>query len=1157
MATYYADATSLSPATAVRSGAHFGTIDFSAQGGTQSQWPSLAAAASFAVKWSGFVRSPIAGVYTTSFSVRSASDRVRLWIDNALVLDQWASLQSLSPAATYQFPVEGGYYEIRAQYSEKYDAASSANSPHGATLSWETATLNSDGEPVSKTPMPSDRLYAPRILSSVFEESVIGGLQATAYLFVDMTVPRAWAHMPNIDFSREADSRSALPGIDARAFSVGLGDNNNDVVKSMSVRWSGFVRPQYAQTYTFAAVLKETDERVRVWVDDTLIVDQWASLSSLRPRGYATFACPAGSFDHAFHVQYSDRTGARGLKLLWSSEGEGVVKEQVIPSERLAVRAAVVSSPYTVTVRPDGMCASRSSARGAGVSLATAGSESTFALIFRDRFDNILDNSNAGDTSADIKDIVAVRQVSADSVSQTLRTRATVQRSTSSGSSFIYAVTRAGAHKLYISAAVSGGLYATYYSEAGLAPSTAVKTATMATSTSTLIDPAVTACLASTETFSVRWTGFLSPLSQGLGVYTMQASVADAKERVRMWLDHLLIIDQWTSIASLSPVATIRMAEDANYDIRIDYQRQATIQGRLELTWATPTSGGVYIPITARQLATESSFSGYPGGVFVLPNRVCGSRSRASGSGLTIATAGDVATFTITAYDAHLNHRTAGGDQFIVQAVVPIVDENAVLTGQSEYKRGVVTDKANGTYSVAYPTSSQAGSYNVWANLAIPGGLLATYYDDTEMADAKDVRMETGVQILTFGSNKPIQALSNANTYSVRWSGYVSHEYAETYTYSVKLAQATERVRLWVDNSLVLDQWASLSAASPTATAFIAPSSQARLLPLELTYQHQYGDALAELRWSSASQALASISSERLYQAYTLQGFPVRAFARSSTPCAAVSVATGTGLTLTQACMSASFTIRAKDYLQNQLSSDLAQVFVRVTSWEVNGQQNLVPFDGKFSELGTVTYMPVSKYAVSYASLGTANVLNRVSFVTGNGLAATYYNGQDLDPTQAVSAWPSANSASSDAFSVLSYTSPSATLFPPYGASLASAESFSVRWQGLIRPDNATNYSLYFGLGSRKENEAIRRVIVTRTDERVRLWLDNHLLIDQWTSLSSTLLSATVGFPSVRYYDVKIEYRNWKDIYAWSLKWAPCVAGGCAPGSAVVVPSGA
>jgi hypothetical protein len=230
---------------------------------------------------------------------------VRLWIDNALVLDQWASLQSLSPAATYQFPVEGGYYEIRAQYSEKYDAASSANSPHGATLSWETATLNSDGEPVSKTPMPSDRLYAPRILSSVFEESVIGGLQATAYLFVDMTVPRAWAHMPNIDFSREADSRSALPGLDARAFSVGLGDNNNDVVKSMSVRWSGFVRPQYAQTYTFAAVLKETDERVRVWVDDTLIVDQWASLSSLRPRGYATFACPAGSFDHAFHVQYS------------------------------------------------------------------------------------------------------------------------------------------------------------------------------------------------------------------------------------------------------------------------------------------------------------------------------------------------------------------------------------------------------------------------------------------------------------------------------------------------------------------------------------------------------------------------------------------------------------------------------------------------------------------------------------------------------------------------------------------------------------------------------------------------------------------------------------------------------------------------------------
>ncbi len=1155
-ATYYTDTSSLNPTSASHSSLHTGSIDFSAQtqGTSQSLWASLSSGTPFAVRWSGFMRVPIAAVYTTTFGVRTASERVRLWVDNALVLDQWVSLSSMAPSGTYNFGVLGGYYDVRAEYKQHV-----SNSAYGATLSWETSVFTSDGEPITRSPIPSERLYAPRVLSSVFEESVLGGLHATAYMFVDLTEPRGWEHMDSIDFSRESGAESALPGIASAALGTGLAaSNNNDVVNTMSVRWSGYVRPQYAQAYTFTAVLKEADERVRIWVDDTLIVDQWSSLSSLSPQGYATFACPAGNVDHAFRIHYSDRSGARGLRLLWSTQGEGVVRRELIPSDRLAIHVTASPAPYNVVVRPDVLCASRSYARGSGLSLATAGADSTFVLVFRDRFDNTL--STDGQSSADNDGVVAIRQVSAAYVPPSgaplpvLRTHASARRGQAGLTSSIGAVTRAGTHKMYISGAMTGGLSATYYSDVSSTPASAIKATSMTTTTDALIDPAVTACLTSSETFSARWAGFLTPLAGASGVYTMQASVADVRERVRMWLDNALIIDQWASLTNLSPAGTVDLTSDVQYDVRLDYQRDGSAQGSVQLTWATPVSTGIHTPISVQQLAFESAFSGYPSDVLVLPSVACGTKSRGSGSGLTIATVGEAAAFTITAYDAYSNLRTTGGDQFIVQGMSPIVNENAYSTGQSDYTSGVVTDQGNGTYAVVYPASAQAGVYSVLAHLAMPGGLLATYYDDTDTADPKAMRIETGVQVLTFGSNRPIQALSNANTYSVRWSGYVSHAYAETYTYALQLGQVTERARLWVDNSLIIDQWESLSSLTLSATVAVSSTLRARLAPIEIAYQHQYGDAFAELRWKSASQNLAPPSSERLYQAYSLQGFPSRSLSKSSTPCAAASRATGAGLTLTQVCMSASFTIRARDHLGNQLSSDLAQVFVRLTSWEVNGA-SLPPFDGTFSDVGTVAYVPISTYTVNYQPLGTSNVLSRVSFVGKNGLAATYYNGITLDPTQAVSSWPAHGQEDQYTPSMLEYNASSTTQRPPNAGSIASAESFSVRWQGLIRPDQASNYTIFFGLGSRQETDALNN-LVTRTDERVKVWLDNHLLIDQWSSLASTSPSATLSFPTVRMYDIRVEYRNWKDKYAWSLRWSSCGNRTCDLSSSVAVPSG-
>ena len=50
------------------------------------------------------------------------------------------------------------------------------------------------------------------------------------------------------------------------------------------VRWAGLVRASLASTYTFHTLLsgeRTNHERVKLWVDGQLLIDQWTSLTAL------------------------------------------------------------------------------------------------------------------------------------------------------------------------------------------------------------------------------------------------------------------------------------------------------------------------------------------------------------------------------------------------------------------------------------------------------------------------------------------------------------------------------------------------------------------------------------------------------------------------------------------------------------------------------------------------------------------------------------------------------------------------------------------------------------------------------------------------------------------------------------------------------------
>eukprot|EP00960_Hanusia_phi_P056906 763397-Hanusia_phi.AAC.3 len=66
----------------------------------------------YSIRWSGFVRPPVASVYTMYASVRSWVERVRLWVDNVILIDQWTSLEGTENSGTIYMGTAGGYYDV-------------------------------------------------------------------------------------------------------------------------------------------------------------------------------------------------------------------------------------------------------------------------------------------------------------------------------------------------------------------------------------------------------------------------------------------------------------------------------------------------------------------------------------------------------------------------------------------------------------------------------------------------------------------------------------------------------------------------------------------------------------------------------------------------------------------------------------------------------------------------------------------------------------------------------------------------------------------------------------------------------------------------------------------------------------------------------------
>ncbi|ADM68984.2 glycosyl hydrolase [Paenibacillus polymyxa] len=93
-----------------------------------------------------------------------------------------------------------------------------------------------------------------------------------------------------------------------------------------SVRWTGKIKPQYSETYTFTTI---SDDGIRVWVNGKLVIDSWFKQSWTERKGSITLE--AGKMVD-LKVEYYDEKGDAMARLMWESQHEA---KAVIPGNAL------------------------------------------------------------------------------------------------------------------------------------------------------------------------------------------------------------------------------------------------------------------------------------------------------------------------------------------------------------------------------------------------------------------------------------------------------------------------------------------------------------------------------------------------------------------------------------------------------------------------------------------------------------------------------------------------------------------------------------------------------------------------------------------------------------------------------------------------------
>lgn len=142
---------------------------------------------------------------------------------------------------------------------------------------------------------------------------------------------------------------------------------------------------------------------------------------------------------------------------------------------------------------------------------------------------------------------------------------------------------------------------------------------------------------------------------------------------------------------------------------------------------------------------------------------------------------------------------------------------------------------------------------------------------------------------------------------------------------------------------------------------------------------------------------------------------------------------------------------------------------------------------------------------VSGGNSNEVSITPNVTPAVGTGLLATYYNSLNFTNLALTRIDPVIN------FSWLDN--------PP--ANGVNSDGYTVRWIGKIQPKHSETYTFY-----------------TTSDDGVRLWVNNQLIIENWTDHGDTEDIGTIALQAGQLYDIKMEFYEREGYATAKLEWS-------------------
>ena len=252
----------------------------------------------FKVRWTGKLQPLTDDTYTIYIT---ASDGVRLWINNNLLIDKWTDKTITTHTATIALQ-KANEYEIKIEYY-------SNSNPASCILQWSAAGI-------CKQIIPASQLFATAATCSSDGKGLL------AEYFSNIVIADAFpgtATVTKIEPTINFDWGAASP--------AGI---SNDLFKA---RFTGYVQSLDSGAYTFSVT---ADDGIRLWVNNQLLIDKWIDQGTTEYSASITLPkCTKVSI----RIEYYENGGDAVCKLQWSGP---LLAKQPIPTSQLFTEPDVI-----------------------------------------------------------------------------------------------------------------------------------------------------------------------------------------------------------------------------------------------------------------------------------------------------------------------------------------------------------------------------------------------------------------------------------------------------------------------------------------------------------------------------------------------------------------------------------------------------------------------------------------------------------------------------------------------------------------------------------------------------------------------------------------------------------------------------------------------